>query len=310
MKDYVAYIDTDSLYVQLYDWLRHNNINMDQWEKLTQEDQLYFIELIAKEVETYVNSLSIEETQLLHYNSQVEDFGITFEQEKIALTGIFKMKKRYATWTLKDEGEWKDSMSITGLEIIRSDSPEIVKPMIKKVLEMVLLSEDENVIKDHIEQCYEKLKNCEPSMIAENKGINLIDKYEVEPSYHFLSENQLDHFMEVDDLKQYSHKKGTPHQIKGAINFRSLMDKLKLEGKYEVPTTGNKSKIVYIKDNPYKIFSLSFLEWPKEFDDNYIQIDYDKMIENNFTKKIRGLLETVGMEHLLDIEDPMADFFT
>lgn len=274
-KDFVTYIDTDSVYITLEDWLK-SHVDMEKWEKLSLEDKIEYIKRIGKIIENHVNKRSFEETQKLHYNSQVDDFSIVFEQEKIALSGLFSTKKRYATWTLTDGGKWKDEMSITGMEIIRSDSPEIVKPMIRDVLEMILRFEPDNNIRKRITKYKKELKGCDPEMIAENKGINKTKKY----------------------IKEDGYIKGTPRHLKGLYFMKMLLEKFGLQDKYELPQEGNKAKIVYVTKNPYKVDSLSFLRWPEEFFDKGIFVDYDKMIENNFTKKIQGLLEVINKEEL------------
>ena len=287
-KDYCCYIHTDSCFFSCYHWLEDNGVTEQQWNKLSKDQKIKVIQQISEEVANYINEKSFEETQKQHYNSQVDDFKIVFEIEKIALSGLFKEKARYATWTLLDGGKWKDSMSITGLEIIRSDSPEIVKPMVKNVLEMILKQQDENDIRSYIKQCKKQIRKCGPEEIAENKGLNKLDKYLL-PNFKWI--------------------KGTPHQLKGLANFRYLVNKLDIEGKYEEPHSGNKAKIVYIKKNPYNIESLSFIEWPKEFNDIGICVDYEKMVQNNLIKKVKALLELINKEHLLTTDQSVMNLF-
>lgn len=286
MQDYVCYIHTDSLFIKGFQWLKDMGVG-DRWNELSLDKQLEYIKRIAKEIEEYVNRRSFEETQKLHYNSQVDDFKLTFEQEKVVFSGFFKDKGRYATWTLENEGDWVDEMNVTGLEIIRSDSPEIVKPMIKKVLEMLLKDYSDGDIKKYITKCKKELHKCSPEEIAENKGINKLNVY----------------------LDGHNYKKGTPHHIKGVANFRYLLDKFGLKNEYEIPQNGNKAKVVYIQKNPYNVECLSFLRWPKEFLDKGIYISYHKMIENNFTKKVEHLLEVLGKESLLSKHIEISSFF-
>ena len=267
----------NSCYVSIFRWLEQMGVDLGKWDSLTQDKKIEYVQRIAKEVEKYVNEKSFDVTQKQHYNSQVDDFKINFEQEKIALSAIFATKKRYATWTLLDEGSWKDDMSITGLEIIRSDSPELVKPKIKNVLEMLLKNKSEGEVSSYISECKKELKKCSPNEIAENKGVNKLEKY-INPDN--------------------TTKKGAPHQIKGVANLRYLLDKLDLD--YEVPQNGNKAKVVYLQKNKYNVNSLSFLEWPKEFEEHGIFVDYPKMIENNFTKKLKNLLVVLKKEDLLN----------
>mgnify|MGYP002338705336 CR=1 FL=1 len=286
-KDYVCYIHTDSLMTKGFEWLRDNGVDEEKWEKLSLEQMLEYIKRIAKEVEKYVNERTFEETQKIHYNSQVFDFATTFEQEKIALSGLFKDKGRYATWTLTDEGKWKDEMSVTGLEIIRSDSPEVVKPLIKKVLEMLLKHYPDEEVKKYITQCKKELRQYSPEEIAENKGINKLEIYTNGSEY----------------------KKGTPHHIKGVANFKFLLNRFNLENEYDIPQNGNKAKVLYVQRNPFNIESLSVMNWPKEFDKFGIHVDYEKMIQNNFTKKVNNLLEVIGKEGLLNKNADITTLF-
>lgn len=275
-NDYVVYIDTDSVYIKLGEWLQ-SHIDMEKWDSLSLEEKIEHIKLIGKVIENYVNERSFHETQKIHYNSKVDDFAITFEQEKIAFSALFTRKKRYATWTITDGGKWKDEISITGMEIIRSDSPEVVKPMIKKIVEMVLKFESDDKIRDYIRGCKNELRKCSPEEISENKSINNISKY----------------------ISKDGPIKGTPHQLKGWYNLKILLDRFNLNDRYDIPQEGNKAKVAYLQNNPYRMNSLSFLVWPEELVDRGINIDYNKMIENNFTKKLETIFSVINKENLI-----------
>lgn len=277
MKDFVCYIDTDSCYFQLYQWFIDNGINERKWELLSLDTKVDYIKRISQEVETYVNNQSYEVTQKLHYNSQVDNFKINFEREKIASTGLFSTKKRYALYALMDGNKKVEEMYIKGLEIIRSDSPEICKPKIRNILRMILQDKPDNEIKNYINKCKKELKSCTPDEIAENKGINNLNKY-IQNHYEYI--------------------KGTPHQVKGVAHLRFLVEKLNMKNIVEIPQEGVKAKVVYLKPNKYKLDSLSFIKWYKEFD-KIVKIDIKKMVENNFLKKIQSLLHIIGKEDLM-----------
>jgi DNA polymerase elongation subunit (family B) len=279
-QDYVVYVDTDSLYLKIGQYLTDRGVK-DRFDKLDVKEQVKYVEKLSKVISSYVNDRSLTITQQSHYNSRVEDFKIVFEPEKIALTGLFASKKRYATWTLTNDGAWKDSLSITGLEVIRSDSPEIVKPKILKILEMVLRKHSSEDIRTAINQYKAELKQATPEEIAENKGINQLSKYL---------------------LPDYQWRLKTPHQLKGVANYMFLLNKFKLDGKYDAPQEGVKAKIVYLKPNKFGKDCLTFYQWPSEFDKLGIHVDYDKMIETNFIKKVRGLLSVINKEELLEIK--------
>ena len=235
-KDHVAYIDTDSCYIKIGQYLEQMGVK-DKFETLDQKEQVEYVKRINDVIVNYVNDKCYHITQRKHYNSQVDDFKIVFEPEKIALTGLFSTKKRYATWTLLNDGKWKDDLSITGLEVIRSDSPEMVKPKILEILKMILKKYPDDEISTTIGQHKSELYKATPEEISTNKGINKLTKYLDTP---------------------YTWLKKCPHQLKGVANFSFLLNKFKLEDLYDIPLEGNKAKIVYLKKNKYNKISLSF----------------------------------------------------
>jgi len=287
INDYVAYIDTDSCYIKVGQWISDMGIK-DKFYSLTQEQQMNYVKRITDVITAHVNDKSYHVTQRQHYNSQVDDFKIVFEPEKIALTGLFSTKKRYATWTLLNDGKWKDDMSITGLEVIRSDSPEQIKPKILEILKMVLRKYPDEEIRDAISKHKSELYTATPEEISTNKGINKLSKYLDTP---------------------YTWIKKCPHQLKGVANFAFLLNKFGLEDKYDIPQEGNKAKIVYLKPNKFNKISLSFYKWPKEFDKLGIQVDYVKMVHDNYVVKVENLLKIIDKLDLMEYKNLIDRLF-
>jgi hypothetical protein len=265
------------LYLTVGKFIDDNNLT--KFYDLSQEDKIKYLVKISDIIKDYINEQSRERTQKQDYNSPVTDFNIVFEPEKIALSGLFTTKKKYATWTLLEDGKPKNAMSITGLEVIRGDSPEVVKPMIIHVLEMILKQEPEEKLRETINKYKHALYSVLPDEIAENKDINKLDKYLI---------NETD------------WKKGTPHQLKGVANFKFFLKEFGLESKYDIPQEGVKAKIVYLKKNKYNRESLTFYKWPKELEKYGVEVDFKKMIENNFFKKIENYLKYIQKLYLLN----------
>jgi hypothetical protein len=48
-----------------------------------------------------------------------------------------------------------------------------------------------------------------------------------------------------------------------------LLKELDIENKYDDVHEGVKAKVIYAKKNPYNIKTITFNEWPKEFDRDY-----------------------------------------
>lgn len=212
------------------------------------------------------------------YNSTEEDFVITYEQEKIASSGLFIKKKKYATHTVVEDGMPKDKISITGLEIIRSDTPLIFKEGLKVILEMLLKGAPDSDIVKTSKEYITKAKKLEPQELSSNIGINGMSKYI------------------NDDL---SCKKGTPWHVKGAANYKKLLTFLKIQNQYPQLEEGVKAKVIYVKQNPYGIDCISYQIWPKEFNKCGVTPDLEKMIEKFFITKVDYLLSPMGKEGII-----------
>ena len=98
--------------------------------------------------------------------------------------------------------------------------------------------------------------------------------------------------------------------MKGVANYRMLLKQYGIENIYEDIYEGLKSRVVYVKNNIFGIETITFQRWPKEFDKD-IEIDYEKMIEKFFLKKIGFLLEPMNRSFLLDtkVSNNMLDSF-
>ena len=87
--------------------------------------------------------------------------------------------------------------------------------------------------------------------------------------------------------------------MKGVYSYRLLLKQLGIEDDYEDIHEGLKAKVVYVKKNPYNVETITFHEWPKEFDD-IIQFDSETMIDKFFVKKVRSLLNPIEKEAIID----------
>ena len=275
--DHVAYIDTDSLYISLEDFILNNIEKKDNWLSLEDGKKIKYIKRISNVIDNYINNRTYKETQLIDYNSQVHDFKIMFEREMIAKASLFIKKKKYAYHCVESDGEAVDEINVVGLEIIRSETPEAVRERLRDIMDMILKQKDDKEIQIKIDKYSKELQNVLPEEISANITANNVYKY---------TENK------------YDYKKGAPWHVKGVLNYRRMLHELKIVDKYEDMSDGAKAKVIYVKPNPYAIETISFIRWPKEFND-YLQIDYDKMIENFFLNKINTLLKPMNREDLL-----------
>lgn len=274
-NDFVIYLDTDSLFLNLGLFL-DCNIGTD-WRKNNDEDIKTLIRNISSVIQHYVNEHIYRDVQRKSYNSNEEKFRIVFKQEMIAKTGLMVKKKRYGFYLVEEDKAPKDKVYTKGLETVRSDTPEIIRPMLKDIMNMILKVSTDEELMDKIDKCKDILKKCTPNELAVNIGVHQIGEY-----------------LDEDD----EAKKGTPWHVKGIANYRKLLEIMGLTDKYEDVIDETKVKVVYVKKNPFLVDMISFLDWPKEFDE-ILQVDYEKMIEKYFIAKVEILVNPMNKKYLL-----------
>jgi len=280
--------DTDSLFINVGLFIE-KNIGKEKWLQITDDKKISIIKQVAKVIEENVNDKSYREIQRKTYNSSETDFRIKFKQEIIAKSVLFVKKKKYSCWIIEEEGASVDYIKTTGLEIVRSDTPEIVRPFLKDIITMILKGSSDYEISDKVQKVKKDLLASIPEEISTNIGVHELSKY-----------------IGVNNLC----KKGTPMHVKSVANYRSLLNILKLEDKYEDIVDGTKVKVVYLKKNKFGFESMAFLRWPTEFD-KVIQIDYNKQVEKTFTNKISILLEPMNKLNIMNgkIKEVIGLFF-
>ncbi len=284
-EDMVAYIDTDSLFIRLGHYFK----DIEDFTNADDQGKIAMILDFSAMLEKYVNDKTFTNTQLIDYNSQVRDLKIRFKQEIVAKRALFVKKKKYAYWMVNEEGNPCDELSVTGLEIVRSDSSEAVRERLKVVYSMIMKGNSDDELISTITRYKKELRDVAPEEIAANIGVNNIHKY----------------------LSTGVPIKGTPWHVKGVYNYRKLLKRFDLRNDYEDIYEGNKAKVVYLKKNKFNVDTLTYQRWPKEFDEHII-VDYDKMIDKFFLKKIGFLMAPMGKLKLLtsgEREKTLSAFF-
>ena len=272
-------IDTDSLFIAVEEFLLDQGVDKEQWDAIPDEQKIIFVKQISKVIEKHVDDEAYTRTQQDTYNSTVErgDFSIGFKQEIVCRTALFIKKKMYGYNVVDEEGEPCDKIDVTGLVIIRSECPSIFRVALRHLLEMILKGASDEDIKSKVDEYKTSMKSASAEDLSENKGVNNIHKY----------------------IVNGKPIKKTPYHVKGANNYHMLLREFGIENTYEQIKEGDKAKILYVKKNKYGIEVITYYDWPQEFTDNGIQIDYGKQMEKFFIGKVKFLLAPQNREMIL-----------
>jgi len=280
-------VDTDSLFVNVEDFILAHGIPKDKWLSLPLDKQVDIVLRISKCLENHVDSNALTITQLGTYNSTVTDFSINFKQEIVCKTALFVAKKKYGYHLVNKEGKKEDKIDVTGLEMIRSETPTIFKPALTHVLEMILKGSSDEDIKKVVEDYKESQKHANIEDLSVNIGVRNLTKY----------------------IVNNTCVKGTPYNVKGAFNYEYLLREFGIYNKYEHIKEGEKLKLIYVKRNRFGVNNIGFYEWPEEFTKEGIQHDYHKQTEKFFVGKVSMLLEPQNRESILTMSKNMDVWF-
>jgi DNA polymerase elongation subunit (family B) len=279
--DYVIASDTDSVYLRMSELVDKISPNKSQEktvqfiDKSCKEIVLPFIakkyEELAKRMNAYANKMSMK-------------------RESIAAKGIWTAKKRYALTVLKGEDDVymeKPELKITGMEMVKSSTPAIVRKRLKEAMEIIMLK-DESDLRAFVQKFRDEFCMLPAEDIAFPRGCNGLDEY-----------------------ADYSgiYKKGTPIQVKGALIFNHWVRKKKLDQRYPLIREGEKVKFVYLRmPNPVREKVISFMTTiPNELALKDF-IDYETQFEKVFTEPLTTIAEVIGweLEEISTLEDLFA----
>jgi len=278
--DYIVYIDTDSIYVNFGPLIEEVfgtvDITRDQGEK--------FLDQIC--------GTKIEGVLEKGYEELAKRMGafrqaMFMKREKITDKSVFIAKKRYIMNALNSEGVHYEEpkISVTGLESVRSSTPQICRDKLKDAFKVIMEGTEEDT-QEFIANFKKEFYNLPPEDIAKNSGTDNIEKY----------------------MDRGGYKKGCPMHVRGCILFNQFLKSKDLDKRYESIQSGDKIKFVYLKQpNPVKENMISFPGvLPKEFElQQYI--DYEKQFEKVFLGPIEPILEAIGW--VPEKVNTLEDFF-
>lgn len=290
MLDYVVYVDTDSLFIDLNRYLFNKGVPMRLWDKLDQKKKSEYLLRISKVLEKNIGSRMFDEVQTIDYNSSVpmDVFSIGFKQEIVCKSVIFIAPKMYSFHVINNEGFDCDKIDNKGIEVVRSTSPSVFRAALTDIIKRLLNEEGDDTLIELIEKYKKDFYNSCPEDMSINVSANNISKY-----------------VDADNMYQ----KGTPYNIKGVSHYHRLLKEFNIDSRYPMISEGDKCKFIYLKPNRYGIDSITYYQYPKEFIDRGVVPDYSKMIEKYFDNKISIILDPIKRSDIINGYSTMDSFF-
>lgn len=270
-KSPTIYNDTDSVYITIQPLIEKYNINLLKKEKTLSSDA----EKLIDKFEKYINEKICDwaKKELNSSNPSLE-----FKRESICDVGVFIQKKRYVLHVIDEEGVPCDKTKYTGIEVVRSTMTKEVKELNKQIIQTMLNTRNPSQTNIILEKTYEQFQNKSESELSFVVGIKNYEKYE----------------KECNGLVTV---KGMPIHVKAAYYYNYFLKELKLTGKYEKITSGD--KIQYYYTDPGNKYALGVMAFKNRIPDEFRDIfpmNKEKQFEKLVLETMRKIFDPVGWE--------------
>ena len=280
-ENYCVYVDTDSNYYNAEPLLRYLYPNFDEMEEEERDNKLEKIALKYQDLITeYYSTLAIEA-----FN--IQDHRFEMKTECIIRSGYFRATRRYAQWITKKEGVSKDDLDIKGLEFMKANFPKIFGDFFKDVLQRVIKGAPKAEIDELLKTFRTKVLSSDTdiTILGNPTRVNTLDKY-------IASKSKVGEMFSI--IAQ-----GAPASVKAAIKYNDLLAFWKLDRQHSKIVQGDKVKWIYLKDNPYKIEALAFLDFDMPEKIRILLNEYadkNKSFETILESKLQGFYSDLGWD--------------
>lgn len=271
--NYCAYVDTDSNYFNAEPILKHLYPNFEELNDKEKDNKLEGIAL------AYQDIITDHYDQLAKECFNVPTHRLEMKTECVIRSAYFRATRRYAQWITKQEGVDKETLDIKGLEFMKANFPPILGEFFNKILKEVLKGAEHEDILQQIKVFKKQILGGEIpyTKLGNPTAVKKLDKYTSKKP------RAGEVFTTIE--------KGAPAPVRAATKYNDLLRLWKLDKQHNYITQADKIKWIYLKDNPYKIEALAFMEndLPKkiqEFLDQYA--DRRKVFESILLNKLEG----------------------
>ena len=236
----------------------------------------------SKEIVEVINKFSqkIIEPKIAEIYEELKIFvnanenKMIMKQEKISERFLVTGKKGYAALVWDDEGVRfdKPELKVTGIEIVRSSTPNKIKPYLKESI-MVLMNNSSG-ISDYISEVKETFNEMSPEEISFPRSVSEVDKY-------------------IDNTKLY--KKGTPIAVRAAILYNNYIKNHNIE--LAEIANGDKIKFFYAL-TPNEFYNENVFGYVGSIPDReklIEYVDYSTQFDKVYYDVIKNICDKVGV---------------
>ena len=306
--NYCAYVDTDSNYFHAEPLLRHRFPNFDEMSDKEKDTELEKIALEYQDIITdHYNNVAKDVFNINQFEWFDKPHWLEMKTECVIRSAYFRATRRYAQWITKQEGVEKETLDIKGLEFQKSNFPPILGKFFNNALVDVLKGTKQDEIDARVKTFKKQILDGTIPLtdLGNPTSVKQIGKHQGKPAR---KGEMLSTFNHVENKS--GRKLGAPAAVKAAIRYNDLLRFWKLDSKYELITNGTKIKWIYLKNNPYQIEEIAFLDYDmpekiRTFIEQYA--DRKKVFESILLNKLEGFYG--DLEWNLNLNPYINQFF-
>ena len=280
-KDYVVTSDTDSLFIQVKDLIKHRNPDLDitNRENIVQE-----VLKVATEIQKLANQnlhVLVQELFNIDYPNEAHYFDL--KQEVVLERGYFAGKRRYAQFIVNKEGVPVEELDLKGLDLMKSNFPPLFKKFGEELIKQIMFGKSKPSIDSQVLDFRESLQTIEWTKILKPTGLKQLREY-------------IERGPKAGEIFSKLKLK-CPINTKAAIFYNDFLRFKKLDKTNSLFQVGDKMFIAYLKNNPYKIDVIGFNGYddpPEVIDFINAYIDRDGIFDGVMKNKLETLYKDIG----------------
>jgi hypothetical protein len=289
--NYVAYSDTDSIYIHAEPLLRHLYPNFEEMSSEDKDDKLEEVAL------KYQDIITDSYNDLAAQCFNAPEHRLEMKTECVIRSAYFRATRRYAQWITKQEGIVKESLDVKGLEFKKANFPPVLGDFFKQTLIDVLKGAKQPEIDARVKEFKQQILDgsIPLTQLGNPTSVKTLNKYTERKA-------------RVGEMFS-TIAKGAPAAVKSVIIYNDLLRFWGLSNEHSYITQGEKVKWIYLKPNAYQIDAIAFLEWdmPEKIR-TFIEENADrkKIFDSILLNKLEGFYNDLGWTLNLN---PYKDMF-
>lgn len=289
-KDYVIYIDTDSLYLDI------NSLAKAEKVDNVKEFAVKTIEEVADDLNTFYQIMVVK-----MFNST--DNRIKIAADVVAQSAFWIVKKRYAMLKVYSMDLKKDidDIEVKGLDVVRSSYPKKFRDFMKSVLGDILRGTDKKQMDKKVLDFKASMKDFNIEDVAKNTSVRFIANTEAKTNF------------DPKGREMFHFVNGSTAQCKAALAYNDMLEKFHLK-ETEPIMSGGKIKWVYLKDNPFGLDGLAFKDDGKDpkviMDFLATYIDRNRIWDSELQKKLEDFYKALKWEIFSEDGAAIDEFFS